>query len=95
MSLVSLLYGRRVKLAIAVLAAQLLLLATAMAWCAHLVLIAIYGEIRFVEANPVILYGEIVATALITLFAATVFILQWKRLGEKRRTDNMGQSMRT
>jgi len=94
-SLVSLLYGRRVKLAIAVLAAQLLLLATAMAWCAHLVLIAIYGEIRFVEANPVILYGEIVATALITLFAATVFILQWKRLGEKRRTDNMGQSMRT
>ncbi len=95
MSLVSLLYGRRVKLAIAVLAAQLLLIATAMAWCAHLVLIAKYGEIRFVEANPVILYGEIVATALITIFAATVFILQWKRLGEKRRTDNMGQSMRT
>jgi len=84
---VNLLYGRRVKLAIAVLAAQLLLIATSIAWCVHMVLSAKYGELCFVEANPIILYGEIVATALITLFAATVFILQWKRLGEKRRTD--------
>ena len=82
-------------MAIAVLAAQLLLIATAIAWCVHMVLIAKYGEIRFLEANPVILYGEIAVTALIAIFAATVFILQWKRLGEKRRTDNMGQSMRT
>jgi len=85
---VSLLYGRRVKFTIAVLAAQLLLIATAIAWCVHMVLIAKYGELRFVEANPIILYGEIGATALIILFAATVFILQWKRLGEKRRTDD-------
>ena len=87
----SLLYGRRVKFTIAVLAAQLLLIATAVAWCLHMVIIARYGEIHFVEANPVILYGEIVATALITIFAATVFILQWKRLGEKRRTDDKGE----
>jgi len=91
MSFVSLLYGRRVKFTIAVLAAQLLLIATAIAWCIHMVLIAKYGELRFVEANPIVLYGEIGATALITLFAATVFILQWKRLGEKRRTDDMGK----
>ena len=84
----SLLHGRRVRFAMAVLAAQLLLIATAIAWCVHMMLIAKYGELRFVEANPIILYGEIVATALITLFAATVFILQWKRLGEKRRTDD-------
>ena len=95
MSWESLLHGRRVRFTIAVLAAQLLLIATAVAWCLHMVLIAKYGEIHFVEANRVILYGEIVATALITLFAIIVFALQWKRLGEKRRTDNMGQSMRT
>ena len=81
------LHGRRAKFAIAVLATQLLLIATSIAWCVHMVLIAKYGELRFVEANPKILYGQIAATALITLFAATVFILQWKRLGEKRRTD--------
>ena len=80
-------HGRRVRFAIAVLAAQLLLIATAIAWCVHMVLIAKYGEVYFVEANPLILYGEIVATALITLFAIIVFTLQWKRLGEKRRDD--------
>jgi len=80
----SLLHGRRVRFAIAVLAAQLLLIATAVAWCLHMVIIARYGEIHFVEANRVILYGEIVATAVITLFAIIVFALQWKRLSEKR-----------
>jgi len=86
----SLLHGRRVRFAIAVLAAQLLLIAAAIAWCVHMVLIARYGEVRFVEANPLILYGEIAATVLITLFATIVFALQWKRLGEKRRTDDGG-----
>lgn len=88
MSHASYLHGRRVKFAMAVLAAQVLLIATSIAWCVHMILIAKYGELRFVEANPRILYGEIGATALITLFAATVFILQWKRLGEKRRADD-------
>ena len=87
MFFVSLLYGRRVKFTIAVLAAQLLLIATAIAWCIHMVLIAKYGELRFVETNPVILWGEIAATVLIILYATTVFILQWKRLGEKRADD--------
>ena len=88
MSHASYLHGRRVKFAVAVLAAQVLLIATSIAWCVHMILIAKYGELRFVEANPRISYGEIGATALITLFAATVFILQWKRLGEKRRADD-------
>lgn len=70
------------------LAAQLLLIATSIAWCVHMVLIAKYGEVHFVEANPLILYGEIGATALIAVFAATVFTLQWKRLGERRRIDD-------
>ena len=88
MSSVGLLHGRRVRFAIAVLAAQLLLIATAISWCLHMVIIAKYGEIRFVEENRAILYGEIVATALITLFAIIVFALQWKRLSEKRGTDD-------
>ena len=95
MSSESLIHGRRVRFAIAVLAAQLLLIATAIAWCLHLVIIAKYGEIRFMEANPVILYGEIAATVLIILFAIIVFALQWKRLGEKRRADDKGESIRT
>ena len=91
MSFAGLLYGRRVRFAIAVLAAQLLLIATAIAWCLHMVIIARYGEIHFVEANRVILYGEIVATVLITLFAIIVFALQWKKLGEKRGTNDKGE----
>ena len=83
----SLIYGRRVRFAIAVLAAQLLLVANSIAWCVHMVIIAKYGEVYFVESNTTILYVEIAATALITLFAIIVFALQWKRLGEKRRTD--------
>ena len=91
MSSESLLHGRRVRFTIAVLAAQLLLIATAVAWCLHMVIIARYGEIHFVEENTIILYGEIVATALITLFAIIVFALQWKKLGEKRRADDKGE----
>ena len=82
------LFGRRVTFAILVLSAQLLLIALAIAWCVHMVLIAKYGRIYFVEANPAILYGEIVATALIILFAIVVFALQCKRLGERRRDDD-------
>ena len=84
MSHVGLLYARRVKFAIAVLAAQLLLAATSIAWCVHMVLIAKYGELNFVETTPMILHGEIVVTALITLLTAAAFILQWKRLVEKK-----------
>ena len=82
------LFGRRVTFAILVLSAQLLLIALAIAWCVHMVLIAKYGRIYFVEENPAILYGEIAATALIILFAIVVFALQCKRLGERRRDDD-------
>ena len=81
------LFGRRVSFAVFVLAAQLLLIAMAVAWCIHMILIAKNGQIYFVEANPVILYGEIVAVVLIILFAVTVFAIQIKRLGERRRDD--------
>ena len=80
-------FGRRVRFAVLVLAAQLLLIAMAIAWCIHMVLIAKNGQIYFIEANPVILHGEIVATVLVVVFAITVFAIQCKRLGEKRRDD--------
>jgi len=52
---------------------------------------AVYRQERrgffFKELNRVILYGEIIGTLLISIFAALVFTNQWKRMGEKRRTD--------
>jgi ABC-type nickel/cobalt efflux system permease component RcnA len=80
--------SRRVTLVILVLVSQLLLMALAIAWTVHMVLIAKHGKVYFTEANPVILYGEITATIIITLFAATVFILQVIRLGERRKSDD-------
>lgn len=84
-------FGRRVRFALVVLTAQLLLVAMAIAWCVHMVLIARHGEVYFVEANPFILYGEIVATVLITLFAVVVFVIQYRRLGERRGSDRREQ----
>jgi len=81
-------FGRRVTFAIVVLVSQLLLIAMAIGWTIHMALIAKTGEIYFVEENPIILYGEIAATVLITLFAIIVFVLQCKRLGERRRGDD-------
>jgi hypothetical protein len=40
----------------------------------------------FKELNHVILYGEIIGTLLIGIFAALVLINQWKRMGEKEET---------
>ena len=80
-------FGRRLKFALVVMISQLLLIALAMAWVVHMVLIAKDGEIYFVERNPWMLYAEIGVTALITLFATAVFALQLYRLGERRRGD--------
>ena len=66
----------------------MLLIAVAIAWLVHTVLIAKNGAVYFVETNPRVLYGEIAATLLITLFAVTVLALQYKRLGEQRRGDD-------
>ena len=82
------LFRRRTIFVMAVLASQLLLIAMALAWCVHMVIIAKVGEVYFVEENPMILYGEITATVIVTLFAIIMFALQYKRLGEKRRGDD-------
>lgn len=80
-------FNRRLRFSMAVLAAQLLLIGTAAAWCAHMALIQIHGEVRFVEPNTAILWAEIIGTAIIIVYSATVFTLQWKRLGERRTSD--------
>jgi len=81
------LFGRRLTFGIVVLAAQLLLIAMATAWCVQLTLIAVRGEICFTETNAVILYGEIAATLLVGVFAVGVFVMQYRRLTEKRISD--------
>ena len=88
-------FGRRVTFAIVVLVSQLLLIAMTIAWTIHMALIAKTGEIYFIEENPIILYGEIAATVLITLFAIIVFVLQCKRLGERRRGDDEEKGSRS
>ena len=81
------LFGRRLRFGIVVLAAQLLLLAMAVAWCVQLTLIAVRGQICFEETNAAILYGEIAGMVLIALFAVVVFVIQYRRLTEKRASD--------
>lgn len=81
-------FGRRVKFSMAVLLAQMLLVATAISWCVHMLLIKKHGEVYFTESNPWILNAEIIVTAVIVIYAIIVFALQWQRLRERRRSDD-------
>ena len=85
------LFGRRLRFGVVVLAAQLLLLAMAVAWCVQLTLIALRGRICFEETNSSILYGEIAGVVLIAVFALAVFVVQYRRLAEKRASDDRQQ----
>lgn len=80
-------FNRRLRFAIVVIISQLLLVALAIAWVIHMILIWKNGVIQFIEENPVILLAEIVMTILITLFAIAVLIIQTYRLGERRSSD--------
>jgi len=79
---------RRLRFAVIIVISQLLLIALAIAWLIHMIIIAVNGTVYFVERNPFILWIEIAATVLIILFAAVVFITQLRRLGERRREDD-------
>ncbi len=79
---------RRLTFTTVALVSQLLLIALAIAWLVHMLTITANGSISFVENNPLVLWGEITATALITLFAIRVFALQIVRLGERRRSED-------
>ena len=78
---------RRLRFAVVVLISQVLLIAVTAAWLIHMTMIAVNGSVSFVETNPYILWGELIATVLIIVFAIWTLVLQIQRLGERRRVD--------
>jgi|GEM_PF-2519031 len=78
---------RRLKFTTVVLISQMLLIALAIAWLIHMIVIAAYGAVYFIEREPLILWIEIGASLIITLFAIFVLTIQIRRLSERRRDD--------
>ena len=78
---------RRLKFTSVVMVSQMLLIALAIAWLVHMIAIAIYGEVYFIERDPLMVWIEISASLIITIFAIFVLIVQIKRLNERRRND--------
>jgi len=72
----------------------MLLVALALACLIQMVIILANGSVYFVEKNPFILWGEIIATVLIILIATCVLVMQIQRLGERRRADDKGEGGR-
>ena len=75
------------KFTTVVLVSQMLLIALAIAWLVHMVVIAVYGSVYFIQREPLVLWIEISASAIITLFAVFVLTIQIRRLSERRRSD--------
>ena len=80
------------RFAVVVLATQVLLVGVTLAWCVHMALILRHGAVYLVEPNLLVLYAELATTALVAIFATAVFLLQWKRMGERRRNDEEGNT---
>ena len=85
---------RRLKSTSYVLVSQALLIALAIAWLIHMVIIAVNGSVYFVENNAIILWAEITASVLITVFAVFILVVQIQRLGERRSSDRKGSPRR-
>ncbi|MHC4180041.1 MAG: hypothetical protein ACYSWU_21260 [Planctomycetota bacterium] len=81
-------WRRRLRFAVVVVISQMLLIALALAWLVHMIIIAVKGAVFFVEQNPAILWTEIIATVFIIAFAGWVFAGQLRRLGERRGSDD-------
>jgi len=84
---------RRLRFSSVVLISQMLLIALAIAWLVHMV-VTTYGSVYFIERDPVILWAEITASALIMIFAIYILAIQIRRLGERRATDRDGSERR-
>jgi hypothetical protein len=78
---------RRLRFSLIIVVSQILLIALAISWLIHMVIIAVSGSVYFVENNPMILWTEITLTVLITLFAISILVMQIQRLGERRSGD--------
>jgi ABC-type nickel/cobalt efflux system permease component RcnA len=81
----SVIFKRRIRFSLIILVSQFLLIALAIGWGVNLILIAQHGGLYSVETNPLILYGEIVATVLIIIFALFVIYLEIVRMRTKRQ----------
>lgn len=81
------LFGRRVRFAVFVLASQLLLIGLAVVMFIQLMLIASHGEVQFIERSPTVLTTEIFLTLVVGSFGILVFVIQLRRLREKRSAD--------
>lgn len=82
---------RRLRFSLIIVVSQILLIALAISWLIHMVIIAVSGSVYFVENNPLILWSEIAVTVLITVFAISILVMQIQRLGERRSADrNVG-----
>lgn len=79
---------RRLRFATLSLINQILLIALAIAWIVHIAIIGKYGSVYFEENNPAVLWTEIFTLVVITCFSITVFILQIRRFGERRRDSD-------
>jgi ABC-type nickel/cobalt efflux system permease component RcnA len=79
--------NRRLRLAVIIVISQMLLVALAISWLVHMTFIAVNGSVYFIEDNHFILFAELGASALITVFGLWVLVLQLQRLGERRATD--------
>jgi ABC-type nickel/cobalt efflux system permease component RcnA len=78
---------RRLRFSLLIVISQILLVALAISWLVHMATIAISGSVYFVENNPLILWSEIIISALITLFAIFILVRQIQKLGERRTND--------
>jgi len=76
---------------VVVLISQILLIALAVSWFVHMMLIEIHGSVYFVESSPLILWSEIVMTVAIVIFAGFVLIMQIRRLGERRQNERVAE----
>ena len=80
-------YHRRLRYSLLITISQMLLIAMAICWGIHLVLIAQNGGVFAIEKNPFVLYGEIVATVFIVAFAVLIILLEFMRMRSRRRSD--------
>ena len=89
------LFGRRVRFALIILVSQILLIALAVVMLIQMILISLNGVVQFAENNKTILIIEIILTALITFFGIFVFLMQLRRLGENRSSDQRNNQNET
>ena len=78
---------RRLRFSLFVVVSQMLLIALAISWLIHMLIIAAAGSVYFVENNHLILWGEIAISVIITITAIYVLVIQIQRLGERRGND--------